>query len=140
MMRNSTQMGIMFNIIDSTEGVKAGLVPLSREPEYRLAFDRRVREKYIDENGGEFEAWFAQPTDIIIGKLRAWDEGRSDKHPKYIYAILYFRLRGYSSYDVHLDEVMKEAARIGQETLEIWNKTLAKAREEAEKGDTPRRW
>jgi hypothetical protein len=140
MMRNSTQMGIMFNIIDSTEGIKADLVPLSREPEYRLAFERRVREKYIDETGEAFEAWFAQPTDIIIGKLRAWDEGRSDKHPKDIFAILYFCLRGYSSYDVNLDEVTKEATHIGQETLEMWNKTLAKAKEEIEKGDTPRQW
>jgi hypothetical protein len=140
MMRNSTQMGIMFNIIDSTEGVKADLVPLSREPEYRLAFERRVREKYVDENGEAFEAWFAQPTDIIIGKLRAWNEGRSDKHPKDIFSILYFCLRGYSNYDVNLDEVTKEAARIGRETLEVWNKTLAKAKEEIEKGDTPRRW
>ena len=130
----------MFNIIDSTEGVKADLVPLSREPEYRLAFERRVREKYVDENGEAFETWFAQPTDIIIGKLRAWNEGRSDKHPKDIFSILYFCLRGYSNYDVNLDEVTKEAARIGRETLEMWNKTLAKAKEEIEKGDTPRRW
>jgi len=140
MMRNSTQMGIVFNIIDSTEGIKADLVPLSREPEYHPAFERRVREKYIDESGEAFEAWFAQPTDIIIGKLRAWNEGRSDKHPKDIFAILYFCLRGYSSYDVNLDEVTKEAAHIGQESLEIWNKTLAKAKEEIEKGDTPRKW
>jgi len=140
MMRNSTQMGIMFNIIDSTEGVKADLVPLSREPEYLLAFDRRVREKYIDENGNEFEAWFAQPTDIIIGKLRAWNEGRSDKHPKDIYAILYFCLRGYSSYDINLDEVTIESARLGQETLEMWKKTLARTRQEIEKGNEPRKW
>ncbi len=140
MMRNSTQMGIMFNIIDSTEGIKADLVPLRREPEYQLAFDRRVREKYVDENGEVVEAWFAQPTDIIIGKLRAWAEGKSDKHPKDIYAILYFCLRGYSSYDVNLDEVTQEAGRIGQETLEMWKRTLAKARDEVKKGDRPPNW
>ena len=140
MIRNSTQMGIMFNIIDSTEGVKADLVPLTREPEYRLAFERRVRERYVDENGEIFEAWFAQPTDIIIGKLRAWNEGRSDKHPKDIYAILFFCLQGYSNHDVNLDEVSREAARIGDETQEVWNKTLAKVKEEIEKGDKPRKW
>ena len=140
MMRNSTQMGIMFNIIDSTEGVKADLVPLSREPEYRLAFERRVREKYIDENGETFEAWFAQPTDLIIGKLRAWDEGRSDKHPKDIYAILYFCLRGFSTYHVDIEEVAEKAARIGPETRDMWLKTLARAKAEIEKGDTPRKW
>ena len=140
MIRNSTQMGIMFNIIDSTEGVKADLVPLSREPEYRLAFERRVRERYVDENGEIFEAWFAQPTDIIIGKLRAWDEGRSDKHPKDIYSILYFCLRGFSNYQVDIEEVTEQAARIGPETLDLWLKTLSRAREEVEKGDTPRKW
>jgi hypothetical protein len=32
-MRNSTRMGIMFNLIDTEEGVKADLVPLTRELE-----------------------------------------------------------------------------------------------------------
>jgi hypothetical protein len=41
---------------------------------------------------------------------------------------------------VNLDEVTKEAAKIGRETLEVWNQTLAKAKEEVEKGDTPRKW
>jgi len=30
MMRNSTRLGIMFNLIDSEEGVKADVVPLAR--------------------------------------------------------------------------------------------------------------
>lgn len=140
MIRNSVQMGIMFNIIDSTEGVKADLVPLKREPEYQLAFDRRIRETFTDEHDQPFEAWVAQPTDIIIGKLQAWNEGRSDKHPKDIFAILFFCLSGYSEYKINLDEISKEAARIGQETLETWNKTLARAKEDIEKGDMPRKW
>ena len=140
MIRNSVQMGIMFNIIDSTEGVKADLVPLKREPEYQLAFDRRIRETFTDEHDQLFEAWVAQPTDIIIGKLQAWNEGRSDKHPKDIFAILFFCLSGYSEYKINLDEISKEAARIGQETSEMWNKTLTRAKEDIEKGDTPREW
>lgn len=39
MMRNSTEMGIMFNIIDTNGGIKADLVPLKREPDYQIAFD-----------------------------------------------------------------------------------------------------
>ena len=140
MIKNSVELGVMFNIIDSSEGYKADLVPLKREPEYQLAFDRRIRETFTDENGKPFEAWVAQPTDIIIGKLRAWNEGRSDKHPKDIFAILYFCLRGYSNHTVNLDEVTKEAAHIGQETLEIWNKTLARAKDEIAKGNAPRKW
>ena len=133
-------MGIMFNIIDINEGTKADLVPLKRDPEYHIAFERRVRETYRDENGEIFEAWFAQPTDIIIGKLWAWNEGRSNKHPDDIYAILFFCLRGFSSYQIDIEEVAEQAARIGGETLDMWLKTLAKAKNEIEKGYTPRKW
>lgn len=140
MMRNSTEMGIMFNMIDTNEGIKADLVPMRREPEYRLAFERRIRRDFIDPAGNAFTAWVAQPTDIIIGKLHAWDEGRSNKHPGDIFSILFFCLRGFSDYPVNLDEVTKEAAQIGQETLDIWNKTLARAHEEIQKGNIPRKW
>ncbi len=71
MMRNSTEMGIMFNIIDTNEGIKADLVPLKREPDYEIAFERRVRRNFVDPAGNAFSAWVAQPTDIIIGKLVA---------------------------------------------------------------------
>jgi hypothetical protein len=140
MIKNSVEMGIMFNLVDTDEGARADLVPLKREPEYQRAFDRRIRETFTDPSGRTFEAWVAQPTDIIIGKLRAWDEGRSDKHPKDIFAILFFCLRGYSDIPVDMDEVTKVAAHIGQETLEMWTRTLAKAREEIEKKDAPRKW
>ncbi len=140
MIKNSVEMGIMFNIIDSSEGYKADLVPLKREPEYQLAFNRRIRETFTDENDKPFEAWVAQPTDIIIGKLQAWNEGRSNKHPDDIFAILFFCLRGYSNHEVNLDEVTKEATRIGTETLDMWLKTLSKARNEIKKGNTPRKW
>jgi hypothetical protein len=140
MIKNSVEMGIMFNIIDSSEGIKADLVPLKREPDYQAAFDRRIRETFTDENNEPFEAWVAQPTDIIIGKLQAWNEGRSNKHPDDIFAILYFCLRGFSNYQVDVEEVAEQAARIGPETLDMWLKTLAKARNEIEKGDTPLKW
>lgn len=140
MIKNSVEMGIMFNIIDSSEGIKADLVPLKREPDYQIAFDRRIRETFTDENDEPFEAWVAQPTDIVIGKLEAWNEGRSNKHPDDIFAILFFCLRGFSSYQVDLEEVAEQAARIGSETLDMWQKTLARAREEIKKGDEPRKW
>ncbi|MBE7535922.1 MAG: hypothetical protein HS124_09365 [Anaerolineales bacterium] len=140
MIKNSVEMGIMFNIIDSSEGIKADLVPLKREPDYQAAFDRRTRETFTDENDKPFDAWVAQPTDIIIGKLQAWDEGRSNKHPDDIFAILYFCLRGFSNYQVDVEEVAEQAARIGPETLDMWLKTLAKARNEIEKGNMPRKW
>jgi hypothetical protein len=140
MIKNSVEMGIMFNIIDSSEGIKADLVPLKREPDYQIAFDRRIRETFTGENEESFDAWVAQPTDIIIGKLQAWNEGRSNKHPDDIFAILFFCLRGFSNYQVDIEEVAEHAARIGPETLDMWLKTLARVRDEIEKGDEPRKW
>lgn len=140
MMKNSTQMGIMFNIIDTNEGIKADLVPLKREPDYKLAFERRVRRDFIDPAGNTFTAWVAQPSDIIIGKLNAWTEGKSDKHPKDIYSMLVFDLSGSSDLSIDYEMVAKTAAQIGKETLDLWNKTLARAKTEIQKGNTLRKW
>jgi len=133
MMRNSVEMGIMFNIIDTNEGIKADLVPLKREPDYQFAFERRIRREFVDSGGSSFSAWVAQPIDIIIGKLNAWDEGRSDKHPKDIYAMLIFDLSGSSDVAIDYDLISKEASHIGQETLEMWNQVLARAKDEVAK-------
>jgi hypothetical protein len=130
MMRNSTQMGIMFNIIDTNEGIKADLVPLKREPDYEIAFERRVRRNFVDPAGNAFSAWVAQPTDIIIGKLTAWNEGRSDKHPKDIRAMLVFDLNGSSDLAIDYEMITQEARRLGKETLDMWNQVLAKAKDE----------
>jgi hypothetical protein len=133
MIRNSVQMGIMFNIIDTNEGIKADLVPLKREPDYEIAFERRVRRNFVDPVGNAFSAWVAQPTDIIIGKLTAWNEGRSDKHPKDIHAMLVFDLSGSSDLSIDYETVAQEARRLGRETLEMWNQVLANAKEEVAK-------
>jgi hypothetical protein len=127
------EMGIMFNVIDTNEGIKADLVPLKREPEYRVAFERRVRRNFVDPAGNAFTAWVAQPTDIIIGKLEAWNEGRSDKHPNDIYSMLAFDLSDLSDLSIDYKLITKEAKRIGQETLEMWNQTVKKAGKEVEK-------
>ena len=120
MMRDSTRMGIMFNLIDTEEGVKADLVPLTREPEYRAAFARRGRHTFQDETGHVFEAWCAQPTDIIIGKLRAWAEGHSAKHPADIQAMLVFALSGLGTETIDFGAITVEAARLGPEVAALW--------------------
>lgn len=130
MIRNSVEMGIMFNIIDTNEGIKADLVPLKREPDYEIAFERRVRRNFVDPAGNAFSAWVAQPTDIIIGKLAAWNEGKSDKHPKDIRAMLVFDLSGSSDLAIDYDMITQEAKRLGKETLDMWNQVLAKAKDE----------
>jgi hypothetical protein len=133
MMRNSTRMGIMFNLIDTELGIKADLVPLTREPGYREAFDRRIRQSFQDESGQIFEAWYAQPTDIIIGKLKAWDEGRSAKHPSDIYDMLVFALSGLSDVELDLRTITAAATRLGSETAELWRSLCARAEAELER-------
>ena len=129
-MRTSTQMGIMFNIIDTTLGVKADLVPLTREPAYRRAFARRVRRAFADENGAEFEAWCARPEDIIIGKLMAWQEGRSDKHPNDIREMLAFALSGLSDEPLDVGYINLWTARLGTDVAQLWKRLRRQAEED----------
>lgn len=127
-MREGMRLGIMFNLIDSERGTKADLAPLSREPEYAQAFNRRVRRSFQDEQGRVFEAWCARPEDIIVGKLVAWDEGRSNKHPADILAMLQFDLAGLSDMGIDLDYVSTAACVIGDDASRLWESLLAKAR------------
>ena len=128
MMRNSTQMGIMFNLIDTEEGVKADLVPLTREPEYRIAFNRRIRRIFKDASGDTFEAMCAQPTDIIIGKLKAWTEGQSNKHPQDIFELAVFYLSGFSDIPIEIDIVTSEAKKMGETTAILWQDIVTRAK------------
>jgi hypothetical protein len=129
-MRTSTQMGIMFNIIDTTLGVKADLVPLTREPAYRRAFARRVRRAFADEDGTEFEAWCARPEDVIIGKLMAWQEGHSDKHPSDIREMLAFALSGLSDEPLDVGYINLWAARLGTDVTQLWKRLRQQAEED----------
>jgi hypothetical protein len=130
MMRNSVKMGIMFNLIDTQEGVKADLVPIKREPDYHVAFERRVRRPFTDADGKSFDAWCAQPTDIIIGKLKAWTEGQSAKHPADIYSMLVFSFSGFSDLPIDFHAVNAEATHMGLHTVELWRGLLSRAQEE----------
>jgi hypothetical protein len=129
MMRNSVRMGIMFNIIDSSEAIKADLVPLKREPEYRVAFDRRIRIQFSD-GETEFEAWCARPEDIIVGKLQAWQDGQSAKHPTDIKSILLFLFSEDSEVTFDPNLVSASAAKIGNEAIALWNGLVAQVQNE----------
>jgi hypothetical protein len=129
MMRNSTEMGIMFNIIDTSEGIKADLVPLKREPEYRVAFNRRIRKGFSD-GETEFEAWCARPEDIIIGKLQAWQEGQSVKHPGDIKSMLLFMLGEEPDISFDTELVTASAARISPDALKLWRDLLDQVKKE----------
>jgi hypothetical protein len=132
MMRNSTQMGIMFNIIDSQEGIKADLVPLKREPEYSVGFERRMRRTFSD-GQTEFEAWCARPEDVMIGKLQAWNEGQSTKHPADIFSMLLYLLSEDTDVPFDSNLVSTAATRIGQNALNLWKDLVTRAQEEIKK-------
>ncbi len=136
-MRDSTRLGIMFNVIDMNQGVKADLVPLSGSPGYREAFARRTRRTFQDESGNEFETWCASPEDIILGKLMAWQEGRSAKHPADIREMLVFILSGLSDEELDLGYVSVRAARLGTEVAELWHGLLNQAQVEIAGRDQP---
>jgi len=130
MMRNSTRLGMMFNLIDGEAGLKADLVPMTREPGYRVAFERRVRRSFEDDEGRTFSAWYAQPTDIITGKLKAWHEGRSAKHPADIYAMLVFALSGLSDVVLDIEAIGDAAAALGPDAEELWQALSRRAEDE----------
>ncbi len=133
-MRDSTRMGIMFNIIDSTRGEKADLLPLTMASRYREAFRRRVRQT-VDLTGAEpFEVWCARPEDIIVGKLMAWAEGRSRKHETDIYEMMVFHYLGADlALSATFDEgyVDSKAQVLGEDVAELWETIKDRARQEA---------
>lgn len=135
-MRDSIRMGIMFNIIDTTRGEKADLVPLTMASRYRKAFGRRVRQAVEIPGVEPLEVWCARPEDVIVGKLMAWDEGRSRKHETDIYDMVVFHYLGADlTLSVKLDEayVNAQARMLGEDVAELWEVVKAAARQEAER-------
>jgi hypothetical protein len=132
MIRNSIDMGIMFNVIDTERGEKADLMPLSGTLDYRPAFERRIRQLVEVPNSEPFEVWCARVEDIVIGKLLAWKEGRSRKHETDIFDILVFH---YSKKESDLREFLIDeyAKNLGEDTLNLWQDIKAEAKKEASK-------
>lgn len=130
-MLDSIRLGIMFNIIDTTEGKKVDMVPLSMDSRYRRAFERRVRYTFQDASGEQLTAWFARPEDVIIGKLMAWTEGHSRRHEQDIHAMLVFI---YLNADPELSrsfdqaDVDAQAATLGPEAHQLWERLKQAAR------------
>ena len=121
--RECIRKNIMFNIIDAEQAQKADLVPIGMDPRYRQAFDRRVRRSFEDVDGNQFEAWTARPEDVIIGKLCAWEKGRSMKHEVDIRSMLVFLYAELdpalsASFDQRLiDEAVQQ---LGSASLDLW--------------------
>ncbi|MCJ7433519.1 MAG: nucleotidyl transferase AbiEii/AbiGii toxin family protein [Anaerolineales bacterium] len=134
MIRNSINMGIMFNIIDTERGEKADLVPLNGTLEYRPAFERRVRQT-VEMFGEEpFEVWSAKPDDIVHGKLMAWTEGRSRKHETDIFdMLLHHYLRNETILNISV--IDKYAKKLGEDTRQLWEDIKSDAKKQMEKNE-----
>jgi len=124
-MRDSIRLGVLFNIIDSSAGRKVDLIPLSLKPGYHFALANRVRRTVPLPSGDTLDAWFARPEDVIVGKLMAWQEGRSFKHEQDIRDILIaVRLGDDTELTAMFDATYVDewAARLGREAQELWRR------------------
>jgi hypothetical protein len=135
-MRDSIRLGIMFNIIDTSRGEKADLVPLTMNLRYQEAFQRRLRQTIELPDGQVFEIWCARPEDIVVGKLMAWAEGRSRKHETDIYEMMVFHYlnldpeQGATFDETYVDT---QAETLGVDVAGLWEAIKGAARREADR-------
>ena len=104
-----------FNIIDSSAGLKIGVVIRQNTPFNEGRFKRIRRIK----TGDAAEANFASPEDIIIMKMRYYKEGQSEKHLRDISAMMKI-----SRSEIDPSYLEYWAKELG--LLEIWNSILNK--------------
>jgi hypothetical protein len=135
-MRDSIRMGIMFNIIDTSRGEKADLIPQTIDTRYRQAFQRRLRQMVELPGGESFEIWCARPEDVIVGKLIAWNEGRSRKHETDIYQMMVFYYLGadeVQSTPLNEAYVDAQARTLGDDVINLWEAIKDAARRAADR-------
>ncbi len=121
-MQNAIEIGSSFNIIDSTLGEKADLFPLTMDLRYKPAFENRIRQT-VDMSGMStpLSVWAARPEDVILGKLMAWAEGKSERHPADIYEMMLFHyLGGDTDLPFDVQYVSSRAKDISQEAADLW--------------------
>lgn len=122
-MRDSIRWGILFNLIDTSEGRKVDLIPITMKPGYDWVLQNRIRREVPLPSGETFEAWFARPEDVIVGKLMAWQEGHSFKHEQDIRDILVAVRLGDDPELTQMfdfDYLDAWAARLGHEVQSLW--------------------
>ena len=122
-MRDSIRSGIMFNIIDSSQARKVDLIPVTMKPGYGFALANRIRREIFVEANVALPAWFAKPEDVIVGKLMAWQEGRSFKHQADIRDILTaVHLGDDQELSTSFDPgyIDRWAASLGREVEQFW--------------------
>lgn len=120
-MRNAHQIGSKFNIIDTEEGERADLLPITAVPRYQTAFQNRIRHILELASDQNLSIWCARPEDIILGKLMAWEEGRARRHETDIFEIL---VSHKQTSGLFLDEayVTQQVQLIGRNASTLWRK------------------
>lgn len=127
-MQDSIRMGILFNIIDTSQSRKVDLIPLTMEPGYSFALKNRIRRLFPKNEEEAAEGWFAKPEDVIVGKLMAWQEGRSYKHEQDIKDMMLALAYGDDpelSRTFNVGYIDQWAVRIGDEATTLWQSIKA---------------
>ena len=75
--KDSLHRRFPFNVIQTSTGAKADIVPLPDDMFSRIAFSRR--QKMVYSSDGK-EAYFISAEDIVAAKLFAFEQTGSDKH------------------------------------------------------------
>lgn len=112
-MRSAIQKRFQFNIIHSTEGVKADVYLPTGTDLHEQLLARRV---WLELGESSF-AWVASPEDVILGKLQYHAISGSEKHLRDIAGIL-----RVSDRQIDFDYVSQSAAKIG--AVETWQQIL----------------
>lgn len=127
--RDSLRRRYLFNVIEPTTGAKVDLVPLPRDRFTREAFRRRQRVTY-DPKGRA--ATFMAPEDVVVAKLRAYEETGSDRHLADAQSVVVMQ---WGELDV---ELMRRGARTAGVAESLERLLEAARREAAEPSDS--RW
>ena len=135
-MRNAMRLGTTFNIIDAERGEKADLFPLTMDLRYQPAFDNRVRRLVSLPDIDPFSVWAARVEDVIVGKLMAWQEGRSERHPSDIFEMMLFHHLHTQVVDDFAEAYVDQRAQeLGEEVFDLWQLLKTAAREQAANND-----
>lgn len=133
-MRYAMEQGSLFNIIDSEQGQKADLFPVTMDPRYWPILARRIRQTVQLPGMASFEIWTARPDDVIIGKLMALAELDTKRHESDIYELLVLHYTGLlAESEGPVDEayVDEQAATLGSKVSNLWQSLKLAARAEA---------
>lgn len=132
-MRNAVEKGMSFNIIDSTQGEKVDLFPVTMDPRYRPALERRIRRQIESPGTPAYAVWVARPEDVIVGKFMAWQEGRSSRQTDDIFEMMLAHFLAHPAVDeFDYEYVAQRVGELDDDVLAVWELLRDTAKEIAE--------